>query len=91
MEPPKKFSTLRCSKLLTSGNPCLRKRQHGELCSYHHKAAQYMILHLVEVNGILHFVDEENAIYDSEAVIMNRPQPPVIGHCAKIGNVLVKI
>ena len=91
METSKTFATPRCTGQLSSGNPCLRKRQHGELCTYHHKASQYTVLHLVEVNGILHFVDHENAVYDSEAVVMKHPNPRIIGQCAKVDNGLVMI
>ena len=87
----KKVTAPRCSGQLSSGNACLRKRQHGELCSYHHKASQHIVLHLIEVNGILHFVDQDNAIYDSEAVVLQRPNPSLIGHCTKIGDTLVMI
>jgi len=87
----KKCSAPRCSGHLASGAPCVRKRQHGELCGLHHKANQHIVLHLVEVNGILHFVDHENAIYDSEAVVMLKPNPRIIGHCTKVGDALVML
>lgn len=87
----KKFATPRCSGHLASGNPCLRKRQHGEFCTYHYKASQNIVLNLVEVNGILHFVDQDNAIYDSEAVVAQRSHPEIIGHCTKIGDTLVML
>jgi hypothetical protein len=61
------------------------------LCTYHYKASQYTVLQLIEVNGILHFVDKENAVYDSEAVVMKQPNPRIIGHCAKVGDHLVMI
>jgi hypothetical protein len=87
----KKTIAPRCSGVLPSGAPCLRKRQHGDMCSHHHKATQHIVLYLVEVNGILHFVDQDNAIYDSEAVVMQQPNPRIIGHCTKAGEALVMI
>jgi transcription elongation factor Elf1 len=91
METPKTFTTPRCCGLLSSGNPCLRKRQHKEYCTYHFKASQYTVLHLLEVNGVLHFVDHNNAVYDTEEIVMKHPTPHIIGHCTKIGEALVML
>jgi hypothetical protein len=87
----KKFATPRCVGVLTSGNACLRKRQHGDFCAYHQKANQQVVLHLIEVNGILHFVDDKNMVYDSEAVVTKQPNPRVIGQCTKIGDTMVML
>ena len=91
MDTPKTFTTPRCCGVLSSGNPCLRKRQHKEYCTYHFKASQYTVLQLLEVNGVLHFVDHNNAVYDTEEIVMKHPTPHIIGHCTKIGEALVML
>ena len=91
MESVKKFTSPRCTGVLTSGNPCLRKRQQGDFCMYHYKANQHITLHLIEVNGVLHFVDEHNNLYDSEAIIMQRPNPQIIGQGSKVGDHMMMV
>jgi hypothetical protein len=83
--------SIRCTGVLASGAPCPRKRVHEEFCGQHHKASQHIVLKLLEVNGVLHFVDDKNAVYDSEAVLARVPDPPILGYCVKAGEKYVMI
>jgi hypothetical protein len=78
--------SIRCTGVLASGAPCPRKKVHEEFCGQHFKASQHIVLKLMEVNGVLHFVDDKNAVYDSEAVLARVPDPPILGYCLKAGD-----
>jgi hypothetical protein len=79
----KKKTSPRCTATLTSGLPCSRKRQQGVYCNHHHKASQNLVLRVMEINGIVHFVGDDNSVYCTESVLAKNPNPPIIGRCLK--------
>jgi len=81
----KKTCAPRCAGKLNSGAPCLRKRQKDVFCNHHFKASQNIVLKLVEVNGILRFVGENDAVYSTVEILDKNPNPTVVGYCKKTG------
>jgi len=81
----KKAIAPRCSGCLASGAPCQRKRQTGDFCNQHFKTSQNLVLKLIDVNGIVRYVDDKNAVYSTEAVLAKNPNPPIVGYCTKTG------
>jgi hypothetical protein len=43
------------------------------------------VLKLVEVNGILRFVGENDAVYSTVEILDKNPNPTVVGYCKKTG------
>jgi hypothetical protein len=75
--------TPRCCGFLASGAACQRKRQTGEFCNQHFKSSQNLVLKLIEVNGIVRYVDDKNAVYCTESVLAKDSSPPVVSQCMK--------
>ena len=82
---------IRCLAILEDKNQCPRKKAaKKDFCTIHKKNApfgiiqgqnghQNRILVLEKIEGIDYYVDEHNRIYSMEAILMQVPNPPVIG------------
>jgi len=86
-----------CKALRADGDRCSRKKKDNEYCGTHikgrphgefnniepeqHKTIQVFS---VDINGIVYWIDTNFNVYDTEAIMENKPNPEIINTCEKI-------
>jgi hypothetical protein len=86
-----------CKALRADGEQCSRRKKDNEYCGTHikgrphgefnniepeqHKTIQVFS---VDINGIVYWIDDKFNVYDTIAIMENKPNPAIINTCEKI-------
>jgi hypothetical protein len=86
-----------CKALRADGERCSRKKRNNEYCGTHIKGRphgefnnvepeQHKTVHVfsVDINGIVYWIDDNFNVYDTVAIMENKPNPEIINTCEKI-------
>jgi hypothetical protein len=72
-----------CVYVDKDGVECHKKKKKGQnLCSLHYKEytlEHYKTLIIMEIEGIMHYVDDKGMVYSTEDVLNNALKPRIIG------------
>jgi len=86
-----------CKALRADGARCSRKKKDNEYCGTHIKGRphgefnniepeQHKMIQVfsVDINGIVYWIDDKFNVYDTIAIMENKPNPEIINTCEKI-------
>jgi hypothetical protein len=86
-----------CKALRADGARCSRKKKDNEYCGTHIKGRphgefnniepeQHKMIQVfsVDINGIVYWIDDTFNVYDTIAIMENKPNPEIINTCEKI-------
>ena len=86
-----------CKALRADGERCSRKKKNKDYCGTHIKGrphGEYNItepekhksiqVFSVDINGIVYWVDDNYNVYDTIAIMENKPNPKIINMCEKV-------
>ena len=87
-----------CKAYRADGCRCSRKKKDNEYCGTHIKGRPHGVFNIVEldkqkkmiqvfsvdINGILYWIDDKYNVYDTIAIMENKPHPKIINTCEKI-------
>lgn len=96
----------RCSAKRANGEQCTRRKKDGaQYCGTHTKGTPHGILEngnqqqeklkkvevsVVDINGIMYYVDENNNVYNSSDIIQNKVNPRITAHYDPIKKIIIK-
>ena len=86
-----------CKALRADGERCSRKKKDNEYCGTHIKGRPHGEFNIIEpekhkmiqvfsvdINGIVYWIDDKYNVYDTVAIMENKPNPKIINTCEKI-------
>ena len=86
-----------CKALRADGERCSRKKKDNEYCGTHIKGRPHGEFNMIEqenhkmiqvfsvdINGIVYWIDDMYNVYDTIAIMENKPNPKIINTCEKI-------
>lgn len=89
--------TSQCCALRADGNRCSRKKKNQDFCGTHIKGRPHGEFNItepeknkivkvfsVDINGIVYWIDHDYNVYDTLAIMENKPNPQKINICEKI-------
>jgi hypothetical protein len=86
-----------CKALRADGERCSRKKKSKDYCGTHIKGRPHGEFNITEpeehksikvfseeINGIVYWIDDNYNVYDTIAIMENKPNPKIINRCEKV-------